>query len=230
MALMIFSSSAAVYGMPPIEVVPEDTDCRPINPYGETKRTMERMMHWVGLRHGIRYVSLRYFNVAGAREDGTIGEDHRNETHLVPIILQVPLGRRAHVTVYGDDYPTPDGTCIRDYVHVSDLADAHLRALDHLRAGGEGGVFNLGSGEGYSVRATIDAARAISEEMRPRTLDLGLEPALRQMLERLRERCGLEVAMTADGSTSRLAAADALFDGVAAAAERQHCGRPGQRQ
>ena len=117
-------------------------------------------MHWVGLRHGIRYVSLRYFNVAGAREDGSIGEDHRCETHLVPIILQVPLGRRTHVTIYGDDYPTPDGTCIRDYVHISDLADAHLRALDHLRGGGEGGIFNLGSGDGYSVRAIIEAACA----------------------------------------------------------------------
>ncbi|RRD63905.1 UDP-glucose 4-epimerase GalE [Fretibacterium sp. OH1220_COT-178] len=157
---IVFSSSAAVYGEPRRVPILEDDETAPTNPYGETKRTMERMMHWVGLRHGIRYVSLRYFNVAGAREDGSIGEDHRNETHLVPIILQVPLSRRTHVTVYGDDYPTPDGTCIRDYVHISDLADAHLRALDHLRAGGEGGIFNLGSGAGYSVREMIEAARA----------------------------------------------------------------------
>ncbi len=157
---IVFSSSAAVYGEPRRVPILEDDETLPTNPYGETKRVMERMMHWVGRRHGIRWVSLRYFNVAGAREDGSIGEDHRNETHLVPIILQVPLGRRTHVTVYGDDYPTSDGTCIRDYVHVSDLADAHLRALDHLRSDGEGGVFNLGSGEGYSVRAMIDAARA----------------------------------------------------------------------
>ena len=157
---IVFSSSAAVYGEPRRVPILEDDETLPTNPYGETKRVMERMMHWVGRRHGIRWVSLRYFNVAGAREDGSIGEDHRNETHLVPIILQVPLGRRTHVTVYGDDYPTPDGTCIRDYVHISDLADAHLRALDHLRSGGEGGIFNLGSGEGYSVRAMVDAARA----------------------------------------------------------------------
>ena len=156
---IVFSSSAAVYGEPKRVPILEDDETLPTNPYGETKRVMERMMHWVGRRHGIRWVSLRYFNVAGAREDGSIGEDHRNETHLAPIILQVPLGRRTHVTIYGDDYPTPDGTCIRDYVHVSDLADAHLRALDHLRSDGEGGVFNLGSGEGYSVRAMIDAAR-----------------------------------------------------------------------
>ena len=170
---IVFSSSAAVYGEPKRVPILEDDETLPTNPYGETKRVMERMMHWVGRRHGIRWVSLRYFNVAGAREDGSIGEDHRNETHLAPIILQVPLGRRTHVTIYGDDYPTPDGTCIRDYVHVSDLADAHLRALDHLRAGGEGGVFNLGSGEGYSVRAMIDAARtatghAIPVEVGPR--------------------------------------------------------------
>ena len=157
---IVFSSSAAVYGEPKRVPILEDDETLPTNPYGETKRTMERMMHWVGRRYGIRYVSLRYFNVAGAREDGTIGEDHRNETHLVPIILQVPLSRRTHVTVYGDDYPTPDGTCIRDYVHISDLADGHLRALDHLRAGGAGGIFNLGSGEGYSVMETIEAARA----------------------------------------------------------------------
>ena len=170
---IVFSSSAAVYGEPKRVPILEDDETLPTNPYGETKRVMERMMHWVGRRHGIRWVSLRYFNVAGAREDGSIGEDHRNETHLVPIILQVPLGRRTHVTVYGDDYPTSDGTCIRDYVHVSDLADAHLRALDHLRSDGEGGVFNLGSGEGYSVRAMIDAARtatghAIPVEVGPR--------------------------------------------------------------
>ena len=170
---IVFSSSAAVYGEPKRVPILEDDETLPTNPYGETKRVMERMMHWVGRRHGIRWVSLRYFNVAGAREDGSIGEDHRNETHLAPIILQVPLGRRTHVTIYGDDYPTPDGTCIRDYVHVSDLADAHLRALDHLRSDGEGGVFNLGSGEGYSVRAMIDAARtatghAIPVEVGPR--------------------------------------------------------------
>ena len=116
-------------------------------------------MHWVGERHGIRYVSLRYFNVAGAWHDGSLGEDHRNETHLVPIILQVPLGQRDCVTVFGDDYPTPDGTCIRDYVYIEDLAQAHLMALDYLAKGGESRILNLGSGDGYSVMEMINAAR-----------------------------------------------------------------------
>ncbi len=156
---IVFSSSAAVYGEPEhVPILESDPTC-PTNPYGESKRIMERMMHWVGQRHGIRYVSLRYFNVAGARQDGSIGEDHRNETHLVPIILQVPLGKRERVTVYGDDYPTKDGTCIRDYVYIEDLAAAHLLALDYLERGGESGIFNLGSGDGYSVKEMITAAR-----------------------------------------------------------------------
>ncbi|MBQ9527780.1 MAG: UDP-glucose 4-epimerase GalE [Fretibacterium sp.] len=156
---IVFSSSAAVYGEPKRVPILEDDETIPTNPYGESKRMMERMMHWVGQRYGIRYVSLRYFNVAGAYHDGGIGEDHRNETHLVPLILQVPLGKREHITVYGDDYPTKDGTCIRDYVHIEDLAEAHLLALKYLRDGGESEIFNLGSGDGYSVMEMIDAAR-----------------------------------------------------------------------
>lgn len=156
---IVFSSSAAVYGEPKRVPILEDDETAPTNPYGETKRMMERMMHWVSRKHGIRYVSLRYFNVAGAFHDGSIGEDHRNETHLVPLILQVPLGKRDHVTVYGDDYPTKDGTCIRDYVYIEDLAEAHLLALKYLRDGGESGIFNLGSGDGYSVMEMINAAR-----------------------------------------------------------------------
>ena len=156
---IVFSSSAAVYGEPSRVPILEDDETKPTNPYGETKRVMERMMHWVGERHGIRYVSLRYFNVAGAWHDGSLGEDHRNETHLVPIILQVPLGRRDCVTVFGDDYPTPDGTCIRDYVYIEDLAQAHLMALDYLAKGGESRILNLGSGDGYSVMEMINAAR-----------------------------------------------------------------------
>ncbi|NLL36338.1 MAG: UDP-glucose 4-epimerase GalE [Fretibacterium sp.] len=157
---LVFSSSAAVYGEPERVPIREEDETVPTNPYGESKLMMERMMRWVGQRHGIRYVSLRYFNVAGAWEDGSIGEDHRNETHLVPIILQVPLKQRSHLTVFGDDYPTPDGSCIRDYVHVKDLADAHLLALNYLRNGGESEIFNLGSGEGYSVKEMLTAARA----------------------------------------------------------------------
>ena len=156
---IIFSSTAATYGEPKRIPILETDETNPTNPYGESKLIMEKMMKWVSQRYDIRYVSLRYFNVAGAWHDGTIGEDHRHETHLIPLILQVPLGKREHVTVYGDDYPTQDGTCIRDYVHVEDLAQAHILALEYLRNGGESNVFNLGSGDGYSVMEMINAAR-----------------------------------------------------------------------
>ena len=116
------------------------------------------MMKWLSSVSNIKYVSLRYFNVAGAWHDGSIGEDHKCETHLIPLILQVPLGKRDHITVYGNDYPTKDGTCIRDYVHVCDIADAHVLALEYLRSGGESNIFNLGSGDGYSVMEMITAA------------------------------------------------------------------------
>jgi UDP-glucose 4-epimerase len=159
---LVFSSSAAVYGEPAAVPIPEDAPLAPPNPYGESTRIMESMPHWVGRAHGIRAVTLRYFNVAGAWPDGSLGEDHRPESHLVPIILQVPLGLRPHVTVYGDDYPTPDGTCIRDYLDVLELADAHCRALRYLRAGGESVVCNLGNGRGFSVREMIDAARRVT--------------------------------------------------------------------
>ena len=119
-------------------------------------------MHWVGRAHGIRSVILRYFNVAGAWPQGLIGEDHRPESHLIPIILQVPLGKRPHVTIFGDDYPTPDGTCIRDYLDVMELADAHLRAVDYLRGGGGSEVCNLGNGTGFSVRQMVEAARRVT--------------------------------------------------------------------
>lgn len=156
---IIFSSTAATYGEPKRVPILETDETIPTNPYGESKRIMEKMMHWVSLQHKIKYVSLRYFNVAGAWHDGSIGEDHRNETHLIPLILQVPLGKRNHITVYGDDYPTKDGTCIRDYIHVEDLARAHILALEYLRKGGESDIFNLGSGDGYSVMEMINAAR-----------------------------------------------------------------------
>ncbi len=161
---IVFSSTAATYGEPERVPILEDDPTRPTNPYGETKLTMEKMMKWVALAHGVRFVSLRYFNVAGALPDGSLGEDHRPETHLIPIVLQVPLGKRPHVGIYGDDYDTPDGTCIRDYIHVMDLADAHLRALDHLRRGGASDIFNLGSARGFSVREIIDAAGRVTGE------------------------------------------------------------------
>ena len=149
---IVFSSTAAVYGEPKRVPIHEDDETHPTNPYGETKLTMEKMMKWVSRANGVRYVSLRYFNAAGALPDGSIGEDHATETHLIPLILQVPLGKRDHITVFGEDYPTPDGTCLRDYIHVVDLADAHVRALDYLRQGGESNIFNLGNGQGFSVK------------------------------------------------------------------------------
>lgn len=155
---IVFSSTAAVYGEPKRVPIHEDDETCPTNTYGETKLTMEKMMKWVSRANGVRYVSLRYFNAAGALPDGSIGEDHATETHLIPLILQVPTGRRDHITVFGDDYPTPDGTCLRDYIHVVDLADAHVLALEYLRKGGASDIFNLGNGQGFSVKEMIAAA------------------------------------------------------------------------
>lgn len=156
---IVFSSTAATYGEPEIIPITETTATIPTNTYGETKLTMEKLMKWTSQAHGIKFVSLRYFNVAGARESAEIGEDHDPETHLLPIILQAALGQRPHVTIFGEDYDTPDGTCIRDYVHVEDLINAHLLALDYLRNGGENNIFNLGSSQGFSVKEMIEAAR-----------------------------------------------------------------------
>lgn len=159
---IVFSSTAATYGEP--EKVPiEETDrTKPTNTYGETKLAMENMIRWTANAHPLNYVSLRYFNACGADESGDIGEDHNPETHLIPLILQVPLGKREEISIYGDDYDTKDGTCIRDYIHVDDLADAHIKALNYLRNGGESDIFNLGSGEGFSVNEMIEAAREVT--------------------------------------------------------------------
>jgi UDP-glucose 4-epimerase len=159
---IIFSSTAATYGEPENVPIVESDRTQPTNTYGETKLAMEKMMHWFDVAHGVKYVALRYFNAAGALESGKIGEDHDPETHLVPLILQVPLGQREFISIFGDDYATPDGTCIRDYLHVSDLADAHLLALGRLRAGGDSTVYNLGSGTGFSVKQMIDVARQVT--------------------------------------------------------------------
>ena len=158
---IVFSSTAAVYGEPKKVPIEETDPTQPINPYGETKLTMEKMMRWVSRADRINFVSLRYFNAAGAIEDGSIGEAHNHETHLIPLILQVPLGKREAITIFGTDYPTADGTCIRDYIHVLDLADAHLKALNYLRAGGASDFFNLGSGSGFSVKEIITAAERV---------------------------------------------------------------------
>ncbi|MBB5180037.1 UDP-glucose 4-epimerase [Planomicrobium koreense] len=159
---IVFSSTAATYGEPEAVPITETMPTNPANTYGETKLTMEKMMKWTGLAHDLKFVSLRYFNVAGARETAEIGEDHRPESHLVPLILQTALGQRKEITVFGDDYDTPDGTCIRDYVHVEDLIKAHLLALDYLKKGGESDIFNLGSSQGFSVNEMIAAARAVT--------------------------------------------------------------------
>jgi UDP-glucose 4-epimerase len=159
---IIFSSTAATYGEPERVPIRETDRTLPTNAYGATKLAMENMMSWFEQAHGIEYVSLRYFNACGAHESGRIGEDHRPETHLVPLVLQVALGQRDHLSIFGDDYPTPDGTCIRDYLHVSDLADAHLLALDHLRRGGGSRVYNLGNGAGFSVKELLEVARRVT--------------------------------------------------------------------
>lgn len=164
---IVFSSTAAVYGEPKQVPILEEDETNPTNTYGETKLTMEKMMKWCNKAYGINYVALRYFNVAGSLGDGSIGEDHNPETHLIPLILQVPLKKREFISVYGTDYPTPDGTCIRDYIHVLDLADAHIKAVDYLEAGNESTVFNLGNGVGFSVKEMIEAAKeATGEEIK----------------------------------------------------------------
>ncbi|SDB82136.1 UDP-glucose 4-epimerase [Pelagirhabdus alkalitolerans] len=164
---IVFSSTAATYGEPEVVPITEDMPAVPTNTYGETKRTMEKMMHWCEKAYDMRYVSLRYFNVAGARSDAVIGEDHHPETHLIPIVLQVALGQREHINIFGDDYPTEDGTCIRDYIHVEDLIDAHIKAVEYLAAGGESNIFNLGSSNGFSVKEIIEAARNVTNHPIP---------------------------------------------------------------
>ena len=156
---IVFSSTAATYGEPEVVPIAEDMPTNPKNPYGESKLMMEKMMKWCDNADGMKYVALRYFNVAGAKADASIGEDHDPETHLVPIILQVALGQRQALKIFGDDYDTPDGTCIRDYVQVEDLIAAHILALEYLKAGNDSNVFNLGSNNGYSVKEMLDAAR-----------------------------------------------------------------------
>lgn len=161
---IVFSSTAAVYGEPKRVPILEDDETNPTNPYGETKLAMEKMMKWCDKAYGIKFVALRYFNVAGALEDGSIGEDHSPETHLIPLILQVPLKKREFITIFGDDYSTPDGTCIRDYIHVIDLADAHIKAVEYLESGNNSNIFNLGNGIGFSVKEMITAAEESTNE------------------------------------------------------------------
>lgn len=159
---IVFSSTAATYGEPEKVPILETDRTEPTNVYGETKLTMERMMKWFDQVLGIKYVSLRYFNAAGAHDSGKIGEDHRPESHLVPLILQTALGQRKEIAIFGEDYPTIDGTCIRDYIHVSDLADAHYLAVQYLRSGADSNIFNLGNGQGFSVREVIAKVKEVT--------------------------------------------------------------------
>ncbi|RTR33979.1 UDP-glucose 4-epimerase GalE [Robertmurraya yapensis] len=159
---IVFSSTAATYGEPKQVPITEDMPTVPTNTYGETKLAMEKMMKWTEIAHGIKYVSLRYFNVAGARTTGEIGEDHNPETHLIPVVLQAALGTREFITIFGEDYDTPDGTCIRDYIHVEDLIDAHILALEYLQNGGESNIFNLGSNSGFSVKEIVETAKEVT--------------------------------------------------------------------
>lgn len=158
---IVFSSTAAVYGEPERIPILESDRTVPTNAYGETKLAMEKMFRWVDNAHGVKYVSLRYFNACGAHISGKIGEAHSPETHLIPLVLQVPLGKRDCIKVFGDDYDTKDGTCVRDYIHVTDLADAHILAVEYLLAGNESNVFNLGNGVGFTVKEVIDEAEKI---------------------------------------------------------------------
>lgn len=159
---IVFSSTAATYGEPERVPIEEDDYKEPTNTYGETKLAVEKLLKWADKAYGIKHVILRYFNVAGAHPQGYIGEDHKTETHLIPIILQVALGKRDKIMVYGEDYPTRDGSCIRDYIHVIDLVEAHLLALDKLRKGEDSNVYNLGNGEGFTVKEVIEAARKVT--------------------------------------------------------------------
>jgi UDP-arabinose 4-epimerase len=167
-AAIVFSSTCAVYGVPAAVPIREATAKAPLNPYGETKLAIERALHWYSAAHGFRYAALRYFNAAGADPDGQIGEDHDPETHLIPLVLRAALGRGDRLQIFGTDYPTPDGTAIRDYIHVTDLADAHVRSLSRLAAGGDSVELNLGTGSGHSVRAVVAAADRVCGREVPR--------------------------------------------------------------
>ncbi|MEW6079427.1 MAG: UDP-glucose 4-epimerase GalE [Thermodesulfobacteriota bacterium] len=167
---IIFSSSCATYGEPVELPITETHVQNPINPYGRSKLMIEQILKDMDAVHGLRYVSLRYFNAAGADPEGRIGEDHQPEPHLIPLVLQTALGRRENIHIFGDDYPTRDGTCVRDYIHIDDLARAHLLALVRLMDGRSSAIYNLGNGGGYSVREVIDTAREVTGQPIPATI------------------------------------------------------------
>ena len=158
----VFSSTAAVYGEPEVVPIKEDARLAPTNVYGRTKLMIEQMLQDYSQIYGLRYVALRYFNAAGADSSGEIGEDHRPETHLIPLILEAALGKRPNITIFGTDYDTADGTCVRDYIHVNDLASAHILSMEYLRDGGASNYFNLGSGNGFSVKEIVDTTKTVT--------------------------------------------------------------------
>ena len=170
---IVFSSTCASYGVPTVLPISEDHPQHPVNPYGESKLFIERVLGWYSRAYGIRSVALRYFNAAGADPDGDLGEVHSPETHLIPLIMEAAHGQRPHVEIFGTDYPTADGTAIRDYIHVRDLAEAHVRAMDYLRDGGESLALNLGTGCGHSVRDVIATVESVSKRSVP-VCDLSL--------------------------------------------------------
>lgn len=159
---IVFSSTAATYGEPKNVPIVESDPTEPINPYGETKLTVEKMLKWADKAYGIKYIALRYFNAAGAHISGEIGEDHSPESHLIPIILQAAAGVREYISIFGSDYPTEDGTCIRDYIHVTDLADAHIKALEKLNRDNTSATYNLGNGKGFSVKEIVEMAKQVT--------------------------------------------------------------------
>ena len=163
----VFSSTCATYGEPEQIPIPEDHNQAPINPYGHSKLMIEQMLSDFEVAHNLKSVSLRYFNAAGADPDGETGEDHEPETHLIPLVLDAAIGKRPSITIFGDDYDTSDGTCIRDYIHVTDLADAHVRALKYLEEGGETTKYNLGNSKGFSVKEVIDTAEKVTGKVIP---------------------------------------------------------------
>ena len=188
---LVFSSTAALFGMPDRLPITENDRIAPGSPYGESKAMVERMLHWADRVHGLRFAALRYFNAAGADPDGHLGEDHSPETHLIPLAIDAALGRRPPLEIFGADYPTPDGTCIRDYVHVSDLARAHLAAFDRLAAGNV--TYNLGSEAGHSVREVLASVARVAGRMVPHTLAArraGDPAVLIASSARIRAECG----------------------------------------
>ena len=164
---IVFSSTAATYGEPESIPILETARTLPTNCYGETKLSMEKMFKWISKAHNLRYVSLRYFNACGAHPNGKIGEAHNPETHLIPLVLQVPNGKREYISVFGNDYDTKDGICVRDYIHVNDLAQAHILAMEYLSKGGESNIFNLGNGVGFTVKEVIETARKVTNHTIP---------------------------------------------------------------